>query len=908
MRRQKIRRHTKYLIGYALFLGIFLSACGGNSETKQISPPAPTTVYKARALLGPIVNANVDIFALTDLDIAQCSMISSSYSNNLELAGVIEIPTDCIAPDELHLIVVSGGEDVDIDDNGEVDTTPTPMQGKLHAFVSQAQLNEGTFNVNVLTELAYQRTKLSLLSEKDIASLTTQLSHIARQLLREDVNADGVINANDLGAWHPRLDQDKYARSPDQLASVISKLHQGEALEFDLTAITSPYQVQVDIASSTNNISLDGNDIIVINDDWQQPFHEFSPQIELLQSSPQGEVKKLFELSLPDDIYRPIHASNISPRPRLKRNGDYTYIAANYRIANYLAKYIHTASRGAYIADTSDPTNPSFSTFDHNIDDYIYQFFLEGNRLIALSEIDRRSGTNCLRCIEVDLALDFFDLSTPENPRFIERFTLDDYRLLAVQEQAIYITQQSTIRKLDTSDLGNVKELFAINLPQESSAQHLIERNGTLYLSVHDAVAKSATLHILDAETGNISAKLRLNGSHLSTLHLIDDTLHGILTTDLPEEIKDATIIASIDVSNLEKPLLLQTSQYYTPEGSSSYFTFNGRFMLHSSLDEARFLIQEFAVQPVLLSPTTSMTLANTITDFTIANDIAHISSGLGGYQLVDFGATEAPELIGQLPPTAPYAAAAVAAEGNLVILAEPGAGLRAIDIKDPRTPYDLGHILTHQENHQLLRDDILFKADSFGLTLVDYHNPASPRILTEPNPYYLWVSDLLLAGNLAYVSDEENGLSIFDIHDTENIQKLYSGTLAQHFPRGMTIEGDIAYMSLEAHTDANDRSLDGALGIVDISNSVSPSLLHTVQASGSARHIAQQGPYLYLSNSDSNLLDIIDISDTSQPRWLGASALPGYPSQLEVGANGLYISIDNTLLQFPLLSDKPLP
>ena len=150
---------------------------------------------RARAVLGPLAGATVKVFRLNDLE-------NEIYSDVTDGEGYFD--TRLLSEDltKYVLVAVSGGEDVDADDDGEVDPTPTPNAGTIHALMTAAEFREGGFQVTALSDIVWQYTK-NLVDEVDASGFRLRLDNLAKTFISEDIDGDGEVNANDALGFSP---------------------------------------------------------------------------------------------------------------------------------------------------------------------------------------------------------------------------------------------------------------------------------------------------------------------------------------------------------------------------------------------------------------------------------------------------------------------------------------------------------------------------------------------------------------------------------------------------------------------------------------------------------------------------------------------------------------------------------
>ncbi|MCL6584799.1 MAG: right-handed parallel beta-helix repeat-containing protein [bacterium] len=195
-----------------------------NSDCPDQNPPIyPPYSSLIASLIGqsfPIVKAAVSFFYLSDLT-------TPFYTTQADESGYFSLALNSSPPeadkdkdadqdkadqdkkdkdDEYILIAVSGGQVVDADNNGLLDSRPTPNTGSFHALVSLSQLTSGRLlRVSVLTDIVWRYTR-HILNQTDKRGLAIRLEEIAKILLKEDkgdFDGDGVVKAADFLAFDP---------------------------------------------------------------------------------------------------------------------------------------------------------------------------------------------------------------------------------------------------------------------------------------------------------------------------------------------------------------------------------------------------------------------------------------------------------------------------------------------------------------------------------------------------------------------------------------------------------------------------------------------------------------------------------------------------------------------------------
>lgn len=166
-----------------------------------------------RALLGPVVGATVtisDFFTQQTL----CTL-SIPESTDLTTAGTFVVPRGCLQNANAKLVTVSGGADIDVNDDGVLDQVATPLARSFHAVLPASYTGKTRFTVSALTEAAYLRSTLNEFA--DNAALEADLNRSAKALVSASLDGDSSINANDLLFWNPRQDAAKFKKSGELL-------------------------------------------------------------------------------------------------------------------------------------------------------------------------------------------------------------------------------------------------------------------------------------------------------------------------------------------------------------------------------------------------------------------------------------------------------------------------------------------------------------------------------------------------------------------------------------------------------------------------------------------------------------------------------------------------------------------
>jgi len=115
------------------------------------------------------------------------------------ILGNFFLGTPHFSPNQLYLVTVSGGADMDANSDLVEDENYTPVAGSWHTIMKGHRLIKGGFMISVVTEALYQSVKKDI-ARLDDSVIMTRLNRNTRTILN-DVNEDGLVNYNDALGW-----------------------------------------------------------------------------------------------------------------------------------------------------------------------------------------------------------------------------------------------------------------------------------------------------------------------------------------------------------------------------------------------------------------------------------------------------------------------------------------------------------------------------------------------------------------------------------------------------------------------------------------------------------------------------------------------------------------------------------
>lgn len=125
----------------------------------------------------------------------------------------------------LYVIAISGGQNIDADDDGVIDSSPTSNLGTLHLVALSNRIKTGGIKANILTDIVYHKILYLLLAKYPQETIQRAMNQYPPTLLKEDIDGDNDQDHDDLLLWDPVPDKDKAAIEWSFYQSCIRAIH-----------------------------------------------------------------------------------------------------------------------------------------------------------------------------------------------------------------------------------------------------------------------------------------------------------------------------------------------------------------------------------------------------------------------------------------------------------------------------------------------------------------------------------------------------------------------------------------------------------------------------------------------------------------------------------------------------------
>jgi len=258
------------LLLFSFFSVLFL-ACGGGGGGSDSSTSSPSStnimpiISGNYAVLGPLSGSNVNIYRLstnellfTTTTIAYTNETNIVWPNNVIGAFNVDLNTNFNGSD-LVRIEITGGQDVDSDDDGVVGNF-RDLQGTLLAISTIAELREGSVQVSIFSTLAVNNVNTA---QSDLA-IINDLNIYANNIFIKSIDNDSEVNYKDLNGYIPHFTSNSFFKNEEIFtylhdSGVIDTILNNENLDIKLSedADGDSLTLQEEILLGTNPLSND---------------------------------------------------------------------------------------------------------------------------------------------------------------------------------------------------------------------------------------------------------------------------------------------------------------------------------------------------------------------------------------------------------------------------------------------------------------------------------------------------------------------------------------------------------------------------------------------------------------------------------------------------------------------------
>ncbi len=508
--------------------------------------------------------------------------------------------------------------------------------------------------------------------------------------------------------------------------------------------------------------------------------------------------------------------NNYIPDP-LAVSGTYAYVVRSV----FSSDQPDTSPAQIAVVDFSDPTNPRI-VGEQSLPVRPAAYFslhaaAADDSLLCVASFSGADGSG-------KFALDVFDLSNPEAPRWVGKHeaTGEGLHALTVVGRCAYwapwtiptVGRQSKLQVVDLSDLAAPKLMGTYTTSGE--AMNLAANERYVYLAKEVLSGDLYRIAVDIVDVGDPTAPKRVGGFTGATA----DGAPTIAIEGGMALVGSWTGVASYDISN---PAVMSRLAAY----NASYWA----------------------------------------SDVTVVGSRAYTLGG-GTMNILDVSRPEAPQLLGTYKVANGILAWQVAVAGHHAYLATDSLGVQTIDVSNPAAPRRTSVFRgSSQFATVAVEGNLLVAAGYDGLFLLDLADPAKPALRGQASVRYpdFREKSVAISGHHVFVTSSDDRFSntgvmeVFDASDPASPQ--YVG--AYEVPavaRDVAVSGDLTVVTSYVP--------DGGIGfadILDISDLANPVrlALHTVIPGGpDIAKVSLVGPYAILGGPQ-----VLDLTDPTKPR-----------------------------------------
>ena len=203
--------------------------------------------------------------------------------------------------------------------------------------------------------------------------------------------------------------------------------------------------------------------------------------------------------------------------------------------------------------------------------------------------------------------------------------------------------------------------------------------------------------------------------------------------------------------------------------------------------------------------------------------------------------------------------------------------GLHIFDVTDPSLPRPVAAYDQYHCNDVFVTGDLAYTATDYGLEVVDVTSPTAP--LGRGKLWHGQASGVFVSDRLVYLAEPDySGLGIIDVTNASS-PTLIGSCRTSGRAQAATVSSDTAYLA----------DWMGGLSIMDVTNPSSPTLRAVYDTLSDPSDVSVAEGVAYVANGVRGL-KTIDVSNPRSPMVLGSLALPGVAAKITLSGKTAYV------------------
>lgn len=454
------------------------------------------------------------------------------------------------------------------------------------------------------------------------------------------------------------------------------------------------------------------------------------------------------------------------------------------------------------------------------------------------------------------------DVADPVNPTHVSTTPLAGQGLsISINGSHAYVASGlAGLHVLDISDPA--VPLLVATLPMEGSARRLRIQDSLAFVAT---IAKLYIVNISDPAHPQILADVDAENADV-------DAEYGITSLDVDENLLYVAdvVLKIFEISDPATPVLIGgwgLAKEVCVVDSIAYVSFS-----------------EYMAVINVSDPTSPQELTSGFVGLDIRSIVPFsyyifVASDFGGLSIYDMSDPTTMVYAGYVPSYGANACYPFA--DSLLLVTTVSEGVQVADILPMSSPEIIGayDVTPAPVLHFDVDDMMAFQVAGYAgdLFYVDVTQPENITIMADfDTPYYTW--DIEVSGDLAFVSECDSGLLVYDISDPNTPVRVGGTATNGCASEIMKLDGDLLYLNV------NNGMTN--LAIIDVSEPLDPIVQSQMVFPIGFAGLDARGSLLYVA-VNSRGLHIFDVVDPVSPVLINEYTVPGHSNCLDVAVDG---------------------
>jgi len=487
------------------------------------------------------------------------------------------------------------------------------------------------------------------------------------------------------------------------------------------------------------------------------------------------------------------------------------------------------------------------------------------------------SASNCFLILDItnpaniELIYDFNFNSNFEPGKVIVN---DDYAFFPVYDLGVFIF-----------DIRNIGTIYMVHHINSATYYQSIDVEGNL-LFINNPFDPSVKIYNITKIT-EPTYKGQFTSKEFLRFDVEGDYFYGITSTEL----------VIVDVSNPSSPA--EVSTYSRGDRDFSALVTSGDYCYISSGVHGVHIVNVASKSSPSFSGEYYDADGGYAYSLCYENDYVYLADGYNCLEIIDVSNRASPSEVGSYSETGEWVAADVS--GNSVLLCGIFLTNRIlmVDVATKDSPSKAGEFsMGGYATGVWVEDDHVFLCNLLdGLNVLDISDIVNPTFISNYNDGY-GAYEVCVRDDVIYLAASFDGFRMVNWSTPASLQEIYQDSALMDDTRGVTVDGDCAYVSDQSY----------GLYVFNVSDPQAVVEIDHYQGDGACHNLVVDGEFLYLANGFDGFY-IINITDPTNVNKVSEFTYTEcYPFDLCVKDNITYIADMNKGLVIVNVTDKDTP